>query len=80
MQLDCALDVLHALHLRGPPDYFYDLVSPFLARYDRVNFEWRGLAYTRHRFDRPSPAHDIDHSAHPSSQKRVHEVYIFFIL
>lgn len=87
MQLDCGMRILHEMHLRNPPDWFYDLIPEFLYRYDRVNAEWRGLAFSRPSFDRPPSAHDmdIDPSAPSSSQqpplsisqKRMREVVIF---
>ncbi|KAK1405481.1 hypothetical protein POM88_005086 [Heracleum sosnowskyi] len=76
--LDCGMRTLHAMHLRDPPDWFYDIIPDFLARYDRINNEWRGHAYTRPSFDRPS--RDFDPGASSSqqplaiSQKRPREI------
>ena len=67
------MDIFHYLHKRGMPDYFYDAIPRFLGHYDRINYEWRGLLYTRPSFERPSSSH------HPSlyvSHKRQREVYL----
>ncbi|KAK1394622.1 hypothetical protein POM88_013678 [Heracleum sosnowskyi] len=76
--LDCGMRTLHAMHLRDPPDWFYDIIPDFLARYDRINNEWRGHAYTRPSFDRPSRDFDPDASSSQQplaiSQKRPREI------
>ncbi|XP_074326403.1 uncharacterized protein LOC141664367 [Apium graveolens] len=73
--LDCGMRTLHVIHSHDPPDWFYECILEFLIRYDRVNTEWRGPAFSRPSFDRPSRAQDmhIDPSAPPSPHKRTRE-------
>lgn len=73
---------LHAIHSHDPPDWFYECIPEFLIRYDRVNTEWRGPAFSRPSFDRPSRAHDmhIDPSAPPSPEKRTRDVRFIYVI
>lgn len=40
------------IHMQGPPRWFYDIIPDFLAHYDRVMTEWKGLGYSRPSFIR----------------------------
>ena len=40
------------IHQQGPPSWFYDVIPDFLAHYDRVMTEWKGLGYSRPSFVR----------------------------
>ena len=41
------MKMTHMIHMRDPPSWFYDVIPDFLAHYDRVMTEWKGLEYSR---------------------------------
>lgn len=70
---------LHAVHMRDPSDWFSDLVTEFVTRYDRVNDEWRGPLYERPSFD-PSAPSSSQQPPLSVSHKRLREVLIFDVI
>ncbi|XP_074359609.1 uncharacterized protein LOC141699660 [Apium graveolens] len=51
--LESAMKMTYMIHMRDPPSWFYDVIPDFLAHYDRVMTEWKGLGYSRPAFIRP---------------------------
>lgn len=60
--LESAMRLVHAIHLRGAPDWFYDdfVLPNFICHYDQVNTEWKGLAFSRPAFLKPQPPHVVE--------------------
>ncbi|KAL8114840.1 hypothetical protein AgCh_021620 [Apium graveolens] len=47
------MKMTYMIHMRCPPSWFYDVIPDFLAHYDPVMTEWKGLGYSRPAFIRP---------------------------
>ncbi|KAL8155228.1 hypothetical protein AgCh_000562 [Apium graveolens] len=51
--LESVMKMTYMIDMHGPPRRFYDVIPDFLAHYDRVMTEWKGLGYSRPAFIKP---------------------------